>query len=63
MLESESGTVETGGETIWSVFNIADPTSPHALAGLYQGGARYTWDSEETYGAIERSTAPKDLAW
>ena len=34
-----------GGETTWSVFNIADPTSPHALAGLYQGGARHTWDA------------------
>ena len=63
VLESEIGTVEIGGETIWSVFSIADRTSPHALAGLYQGGARYTWDGEETCGAIERSTPPKDLAW
>jgi hypothetical protein len=63
VLESAIGTVKIGGETIWSVFNIVDPTSPHALAGLYQGGARYVWDGEETYGAIERSTPPRDLAW
>jgi hypothetical protein len=61
VLESKIGTVEIVGETVWSVFNIADPRSPHALAGLYQGGARYTWDGEETWGPIERSTPPKDL--
>jgi len=44
------------------VFNLGDPTSSHALAALYQGGARYIWDGEETQGAIERSTPPEEIA-
>jgi hypothetical protein len=61
VLDSEIGIIEIGGETVQSVFNLGDPTSTHALAALYQGGARYTWDGEQTYGAIERSTPPIEL--
>ncbi|OHV21360.1 hypothetical protein BBK14_26890 [Parafrankia soli] len=61
VLESEIGTIEIGGETVTSVFNLGDPTSPNALAALVQGGVRYTWDGEEAYGAIERSTPPREL--
>ncbi|MBL7492304.1 hypothetical protein I6A60_25130 [Frankia sp. AgB1.9] len=61
VLDSELGRVEIGGETVTSVFNLGDPTSSNALAALVQGGVRYTWDGEETYGAIERSTPPNEL--
>ena len=62
VLDSNIGTVEVVGETVTSVFNLGDPTSSHALAALYQGGARYIWDGEETQGAIERSTPPEEIA-
>ncbi|UGQ10989.1 hypothetical protein LO772_29945 [Yinghuangia sp. ASG 101] len=63
VLDSELGRIEIGGETVTSVFNLGDPTSSNALAALVQGGVRYTWDGEEAYGAIERSTPPKELTW
>ena len=62
VLDSNIGTVEIVGETVTSVFNLGDPTSSHALAALYQGGARYIWDGEETQGAIERSAPPEEIA-
>jgi hypothetical protein len=61
VLESDVGTIRIGGETVQSVFSLGDPTSSNALAALHQGGARYTWDGEQAYGAIERSTPPAQI--
>jgi hypothetical protein len=30
---------------------------------LHQGGVRYRWDGEETYGMIERSSMHDKIQW
>jgi len=64
-LETAQGPVRIEGETVVSAFDIhhddkmlasqqlrqAMPSFP----ALHQGGVRYRWDGEETYGMIERS--------
>ena len=30
---------------------------------LYQGGVRYRWDGEETYGMLERSSMHDKITW
>lgn len=30
---------------------------------LYQGGVRYRWDGEETYGMLERSSMRDKIDW
>ena len=65
VLETDRGTVAIEGETVVSTFDIHhdDKTfSTEALKqetasfpALQQGGVRYRWDGEETYGMLERS--------
>ena len=57
VLESEElGRVRIEGETVVSTFMLSLREEMPDFPGLYQGGARYTWDGEETYGMIERSS-------
>ena len=51
VLESELGMTKIEGETFLSVLHNQIPDFPP----LHQGGAKYRWDGEETYGMIERS--------
>jgi hypothetical protein len=65
VLETATGTVHIGGETVFSTHDIHhddDMYSMHALKqempnfpALQQAGVRYCWDGEETYGMLERS--------
>jgi hypothetical protein len=65
VFESDRGTVRIEGETFVSTFDIHyddDTLAIKALKqempdfpALQQGGARYRWDGEETFGMIERS--------
>jgi hypothetical protein len=60
LLESASGAATIEGETVVSSFevtssNIVRPNLPN-FPVLYQGGVRFRWDGEETYGMSERST-------
>jgi hypothetical protein len=60
VLESELGITTIEGETVLSTFEVRTPRDEADVMGrlvLAQGGARYRWDGEETYGMIERSTA------
>lgn len=54
VLESELGETHIKGETVLSTFRIGNPDLP-GMMHLQQAGVRYTWDSEEAYGMIERS--------
>ena len=59
VLDSAFGATKITGETFVSVIhrNIAD------FPPLHQGGARYTWDGEDTYGMIERSYPSDEMTW
>ena len=59
VLESELGTTKIDGETFLGVIhrNIAD------FPPLHQGGVKYAWDGEETYGMIERSYPNDQMSW
>ncbi|HEY7106743.1 MAG TPA: hypothetical protein VH986_10095 [Acidimicrobiia bacterium] len=58
-LDSEMGTTKIAGETFVSVLHGNIPDFPP----LHQGGVRYTWDGEETYGMIERSYPRDQMTW
>lgn len=53
-LESEFGRTVIEGRTTLGTFRIGNPD----IGGLnlQQGGARFTWDSQSSYGMVERST-------
>jgi len=57
-LESELGTTRIEGVTTLATFHLGNP----GVNGMNnnQGGARYTWDGQSTYGMIERSS-PAEL--
>jgi hypothetical protein len=57
-LESELGTTQIEGVTTLTTFHIGNP----GVNGMnnQQGGVKYTWDHQSTYGMIERSS-PAEL--
>ncbi len=66
VLETADGTVEIAGHTHDSTFvpkgaslfpgwQVGGQDHPAVRFNFHQGGARYTWDGESTYGMIERS--------
>ncbi len=64
VLESEQvGRVRIEGETVVSTFDLTLRQEMPNFPGLYQGGARYSWDGEETYGMIERSSPMEQLVF
>ena len=60
VLESELGLTHIEGETIVSTYELGIPEIPQ-FPVLFQGGARYRWDGEETYGMLERSSTRAKL--
>ncbi|HEX4018788.1 MAG TPA: hypothetical protein VHX15_18780 [Frankiaceae bacterium] len=63
-LEAEGiGRVRIEGETVVSTFDLMLRKEMPNFPGLYQGGARYRWDGEETYGMIERSSLMEQLVF
>ena len=64
VLEAEGiGQVRIEGETVVSTFDLMLREEMPDFPGLYQGGARYRWDGEETYGMIERSSPMEQLVF
>ncbi len=65
-LETNRGAVRIEGETVVSAFDIHHDDQTLAtqqlkqempsFPALHQGGVRYRWDGEETFGMIERSS-------
>jgi len=59
-LESELGRTTIAGETLFSTFHLG--SKEMNACGLYQGGARYTWDGQTAVGMIERSSPEEQLS-
>jgi hypothetical protein len=55
VFQSELGVTRIEGETVFSTFELGLPEYPQ-FPVLFQGGVRYRWDGEETYGMLERSS-------
>lgn len=55
-IETELGLTRIQGTTELSTFRVA--TKDLWGLNLHQGGARYVWDGQETFGMIERSMPP-----
>jgi hypothetical protein len=56
VFESHLGTTKIEGETVLSTFDLSRrPWLGPNFPVLYQGGVRYSWDGEETYGMIENT--------
>jgi hypothetical protein len=62
VFESELGVTRIVGETVFSTFELGIPEFPQ-FPVLFQGGVRYRWDGEETYGMLERSSMRDKIAW
>ena len=62
VLESRLGTTRIEGETVLSTFELGHPEMPR-FPMLFQGGVRYRWDGEETYGMLERSSRRDKIVW
>jgi hypothetical protein len=62
VLESELGITRIEGETVFSTFEMGIPEFPQ-FPILFQGGVRYRWDGEETYGMLERSSMRDKIDW
>jgi hypothetical protein len=56
VLATARGEIEIEGETFVSTFAMGRPELPPNFPVLQQTGVRYRWDSEETYGMMERSS-------
>jgi len=61
VFESELGITRIEGETVVSTFEMGLPEYPQ-FPILSQGGVRYRWDDEETYGMLERSSMRDKIA-
>ena len=54
-LESELGVTRIGGVSELTTIRVGNPGTMGLT--IHQGGARYTWDDQQAYGMIERSSA------
>ena len=64
VLETERGRTEIRGETAYSVFIRHDEpfwTERENRLEWQQGGVKFTWGGESTYGMMERSTLPEAM--
>ena len=59
-LESELGIARIAGVSDFNVFRQGMTEMPGFI--LHQGGARYTWDGQITFGQVERSNYADTLA-
>jgi len=62
VLESELGITRIEGRVVFSTFEQGLPDLPQ-FPVLFQGGVRYSWDGEETYGMLERSSLRERMTW
>ena len=61
VFDSALGVTRIEGETVFSTFEMGLPEYPQ-FPLLFQGGVRYRWDGEETYGMLERSSMRDKVA-
>jgi hypothetical protein len=62
VLESANGITRIEGETIVGNYELGIAEYPQ-FPVLFQGGVRYRWDGEETFGMLERSTMRDQIDW
>jgi len=62
VFESSRGRTRIEGETVMSTFDVFKRPDMPNFPVLYQGGVRYRWDGEETYGMLERSYPLEKIA-
>lgn len=62
VLETERGRTRIEGEPVVSTYDVFKPDMPD-FPVLYQGGVRYQWAGEETYGMLERSSMRDKISW
>lgn len=63
VLETERGEVRIEGTTALPTLDVFDRPRMPDFPVLFQGGVRYVWDGEETYGMLERSTRRDKITW
>jgi hypothetical protein len=63
VFETSSGHTRIEGETAMSTFDVFRRPDMPNFPVLYQGGVRYRWDGEETYGMLERSSMHDKITW
>jgi len=63
VLETARGQVRIGGTTALPTIDAFHRPRMPDFPVLFQGGVRYTWDGEETYGMLERSTRREKITW
>ncbi len=63
VFESSRGRTRIEGETVMSTFDVFKRPDMPNFPVLYQGGVRYRWDGEETYGMLERSSMHDKIVW
>jgi hypothetical protein len=63
VLETDQGEVRIGGTTALPTIDAFDRPEMPQFPVLFQGNVRYTWDGEETYGMLERSTQRDKISW
>jgi hypothetical protein len=56
VFETSRGQTRIEGTTVLSSFDLYQRPDMPNFPVLYQGGIRYRWDGEETYGMLERSS-------
>ncbi|KPM54348.1 hypothetical protein CcI49_20325 [Frankia sp. CcI49] len=63
VFESELGITRIEGVTALTTHDTAFRPELPNFPVLFQGECRYTWDGEETYGMLERSTVRELIEW
>lgn len=64
VLETAGGLTTIEGETVVATFDTKQrPHIGEEFPVLFQGGVRYRWDGEETYGMLERSSRRDQIVW
>lgn len=59
----QGGEIRIGGTTALPTIDRFHRPHMPSFPVLFQGGVRYTWDGEETYGMLERSTQRDKIVW
>ena len=63
VFETARGQTRIEGTTAMSTFDLYKRPDMPDFPVLYQGGVRYRWDGEQTYGMLERSSLHDKITW
>jgi len=63
VFETSRGQTRIEGTTAMSTFDLYKRPDRPDFPVLYQGGVRYRWDGEQSYGMLERSSLHDKIIW